>query len=148
VDFAALEPHHDPIPSAHETRPGPYVPPGQGAIQRDTAFIGGIPYGTTQAQVRAAFAAYRPTQVRIVKTALPGATFGGFAFVTFGTEEDKNRAIRENSTIRLIGGTSAVKVARTPQSGGRERESGGRGRESGGRGRGQRGQRWRGASRR
>jgi RNA recognition motif-containing protein len=81
--------------------------------KRDTAFIAGIPEGTTGDQLKQIFAKYHPTEVRIVKTA-PAGTFGGFAFVTFETEEDQTAAVAENRNIKINGVDSVVRYARPP----------------------------------
>jgi RNA recognition motif-containing protein len=80
--------------------------------KRDTAFIAGIPEGTTSDQLKQLFAKYHPTDVRIVKTA-PAGSFGGFAFVTFETEDDQTAAVAENRTLKINGVDSIVRYART-----------------------------------
>jgi RNA recognition motif-containing protein len=82
--------------------------------KRDTAFIANIPAGTTEDDLKAIFAKYHPTAARIVKTAAPGATSGGFGFVTFASEEDQTNAVTENRTVELKGVESIVRFARPP----------------------------------
>jgi RNA recognition motif-containing protein len=85
--------------------------------KRDTAFVVGIPKGTTQDDIKRAFAAYNPTTVRIIRES-DGDRQKGFAFVTFATEDDQDKAVRENRAgIALGGGTSLVRYARPIQRG-------------------------------
>jgi RNA recognition motif-containing protein len=88
---------------------GPCIPDGK----RDTAFLAGIPKGTTQEEVKAAFAAYHPTTVRIVHENDDDIQTRGFAFVTFATEDDRTKAVEEHKGgISLHGGISHVRFAR------------------------------------
>jgi RNA recognition motif-containing protein len=81
--------------------------------KRDTAFIRGIPAGTTPEQVKAVFRNYNPSEVRIIHE--DSGESKGFAFVQFGTEEDQTKAVNENPTIQLGGVESTVRFARPPQ---------------------------------
>jgi RNA recognition motif-containing protein len=87
----------------------PARPPRQ--RKRDTAFVGGVPEGTTIEEIKAAFAKYNPIDVRIIRTASTEAG-RGFAFVQFDTEEHQSAAVRDNRTIPLHGGDSVVRFAR------------------------------------
>jgi RNA recognition motif-containing protein len=78
--------------------------------KRDTAFIGGIPKGTTPDDLKAAFAQYGPTDVRIIRE--NNETGPGFAIVTFDTEEHQTEAVKNNRSIRLKGEDSIVKFSR------------------------------------
>jgi RNA recognition motif-containing protein len=88
----------------------PARPPRQ--RKRDTAFILGIPKGTTPNDLKAAFAAYNPTVARIIHE--KDSERRGFAFVTFATEEDQAKAVSDHrdSGIRLKGEISTVRFAR------------------------------------
>jgi RNA recognition motif-containing protein len=81
--------------------------------KRDTAFVLGIPRGTTVEDLRAVFTAYNPTDVRIVREG-DGDRQRGYAFVTFATEDDQTRAVTDHrdAGIALNGGTSIVRYAR------------------------------------
>jgi RNA recognition motif-containing protein len=92
--------------------------------KRDTAFIAGIPEGTTVEEIKAVFAEYNPISARIACFA--GASTGrGYAFVQFDTEEHQSAAVHNLKTIQLHGGESKVRFAR-PQSGGGNRKFSGR----------------------
>jgi RNA recognition motif-containing protein len=83
--------------------------------KRDTAFIRGIPEGTTEDQVKAVFAKYNPIEIRIVY--FNKADRGkGFGFVKFATEEDQTNAVTENRTVQLNGDETTVRFARPPNS--------------------------------
>jgi RNA recognition motif-containing protein len=66
--------------------------------------------------VKAAFNAYNPTNVRIVRESDRDYQ-KGYAFVTFATEDDQTRAVTDHreSGIALRGGTALVRFAQ-PQS--------------------------------
>jgi RNA recognition motif-containing protein len=81
--------------------------------KRDTAFVRGIPEGTTEEDLKAAFARYNPTEVRL--KFFDTEERPGFAFVTFDTEEHQTAAVRENKTIVIGGKESSVRFARPPQ---------------------------------
>jgi RNA recognition motif-containing protein len=83
------------------------------ARKRDTAFVRGIPAGTTEEQIRAAFRAYNPIEIRIVRQDTADAK--GFAFVKFDTEENQTKAVTDNHTIQINGAESTVRFARPPQ---------------------------------
>jgi RNA recognition motif-containing protein len=89
--------------------------------KRDTAFIRGIPVGTTEAMIREAFAKYNPVEVRIPRSNT--AESSGFAFVRFDTEEDQTKAVNDNRSMTLNGGESHVFYAR-PRRGWRGRPRG------------------------
>jgi RNA recognition motif-containing protein len=82
--------------------------------KRDTAFILGIPKGTTPEDLKTAFAAYHPTTARIVREA--DVDRKGFAFVTFETEDDQTKAVKDHREggLKLNGGNSIVRFARPP----------------------------------
>jgi RNA recognition motif-containing protein len=65
--------------------------------KRDTAFVLGIPKGTTPGDLTAAFASYHPTNARIIRET-DGARTKGFAFVTFASEDDQARAVGTTGT--------------------------------------------------
>ena len=76
---------------------------------RDTIFVGGIPEGTTEDDLKACFAAEKPTNVKIVKA--NSADRRGFAFVQFGSE-DAVRAAAQKREVDLKGSKSIVRIAR------------------------------------
>jgi RNA recognition motif-containing protein len=81
--------------------------------KRDTAFIRGIPVGTTDDQVKAIFAKYHPIEVRLVY--FDNAERGkGFGFVKFASEDDQTSAVNDNKTIQLNGQETIVRFARPP----------------------------------
>jgi RNA recognition motif-containing protein len=81
--------------------------------KRDTAFLRGIPQGTTEDQIKTIFAKYNPTEVRLVY--FDNADRGkGFAFVKFASEDDQTAAVTDNRTIQLNGGETIVRFARPP----------------------------------
>jgi RNA recognition motif-containing protein len=86
------------------------------ARKRDTVFVRGIPEGTTEDDLKAAFAKYNPTEVRL--KFFDSEDRFGFAFVIFDTEENQEAAVRENKTILLKGRESIVRFARPPARGG------------------------------
>jgi multiple RNA-binding domain-containing protein 1 len=81
--------------------------------KRDTAFIRGIPHGTTDSDIKAVFAKYNPVEVRI--KAEDSSDRKGFAFVTFDTEENQTAAVTENKTIFIRGAESVVRFSRPQQ---------------------------------
>lgn len=78
--------------------------------KRDTAFIGGIPAGTTVDALKAAFQQYNPVEAKIIRE--NNERSRGFGFVRFATPEDQTKAVTENRTIQLNGGESIVRFAR------------------------------------
>jgi RNA recognition motif-containing protein len=78
---------------------------------RDSAFIGGIPEGTTVEDLKAAFAGYNAVDARISHFDKPDRP--GFGFVKFATSGDQQRAIREKTNISLNGKESIVRSARS-----------------------------------
>lgn len=88
-----------------QARPKRTYPP------RNTAFVKGIPAGTKDEDLIAAFNGYNPSQAKIIRP--NNDRFQGFAFVKFTTPEDLQKAIQNLKTIQLGGQQSNVFVART-----------------------------------
>lgn len=78
--------------------------------KRDTAFVSGIPVGSTVEQLKAAFNGYNPVDAKIVKE--NNGTLRGFAFVKFASTEDQTRAVNEHRQLEFNGETSRVLFAR------------------------------------
>ena len=78
--------------------------------KRDALFILGVPQGTTEEDVKAAFQGCTPLSVRIIRHNTE--TQRGFAFVQFQDSEARSNAIRANRTINLKGEKSLVRFAR------------------------------------
>jgi RNA recognition motif-containing protein len=93
-----------------------FIRPSRPAQKRDTAFIRGIPEGTTEDDVKAAFEKYNPVSVRI--KFFDNADSRGFGFITFDSEENQTAAVEENKEIILNGEQSTVRFARAPRRGG------------------------------
>lgn len=78
--------------------------------KRDTAFIGGISMGVTIDDIKEAFKAYSPVDAKIV--GIINENRKGFAFIKFASAEQRNKAVRENKTIKIKGNDSVVRYAR------------------------------------
>jgi RNA recognition motif-containing protein len=78
--------------------------------KRDTAFVGGIPEGTTPDDLKAAFTGYNPIDARIAH--VNNASRQGFGFVKFATSDDQERAVKDRRTLPLKGAESIVRFAR------------------------------------
>ena len=80
---------------------------------RVTAFIGGIPKGTTVEQMKEVFKAYNPTDARIVFENTEGERpRHGFGFVKFASEQDLDNCVKAARTVQLNGGESIVRFAK------------------------------------
>jgi RNA recognition motif-containing protein len=99
----------------------PARPPA--ARKRDTAFIGLIPVGSTEQQIRDAFKAYTIASVRLIAK----EDRKPFAFVQFATEAEQTAAVTGNRTMTINGGECVVRFARprfAPRFGRRPRGAG------------------------
>ena len=75
-------------------------------------FIGGLPFATTEDDLREAFSEYgEVTYVKIITDRDTGRS-RGFGFVEYGTDEDGNKAIAGMDGKELGGRTIHVSVAR------------------------------------
>jgi RNA recognition motif-containing protein len=126
--FSAALAAHDPIIVDEREL---FVRAARPARKRDTAFLLGIPKGTTNDDVKAAFAKYNPVDVRI-KAESDGHR-KGFGFVIFDTEENQTAAVTENRSVTIRGADVSVRVARRRGFGFRGGPGGGRGRPWAGR---------------
>ena len=79
--------------------------------KNDTAFVSGIPQGTTKDDLIKEFQAYNAVDVNIVFEDSDGLR-GGFAFVKFSSTENRDKAIQEKSKFQLNGQESSLSVAR------------------------------------
>ena len=80
---------------------------------RITAFVLGIPKGTTKENLMAAFQQYKAVDARVVYENRDGEKPRlGFGFVKFESEEDLNKCVAEAKTIQLNGAESIVRIAR------------------------------------
>jgi len=77
---------------------------------RDTAFISGIPAGTKDEDIKAAFAGYNVINVKVVKYDIEGKR--GFGFVQFGSEQEQTKAVKENRSVKVNGTETIVRFAR------------------------------------
>ena len=78
-----------------------------------TAFIAGIPAGTTKENVLEAFKAYNAVDARIIRQNVEGEKpRKGFGFVKFNTPEDKENCLKAVKTFPLNGGDTVVRNAR------------------------------------
>jgi RNA recognition motif-containing protein len=77
--------------------------------KRDTAFISGIPSGTTKEDLINAFKGFRPVDAKVVReNSLEGR---GYGFVKFASPDDQELAVRERMHIILQGEESVVRFA-------------------------------------
>lgn len=98
-------------------------------------FVGGLNWGTTEQELREAFAKFGEIAEVAIITDRESGRSRGFGFVTFAAPGDADKAVAEMNGADLGGRTLSVDVARerAPRSGG-----GGGGGGGGGRGRGDR----------
>lgn len=80
---------------------------------KDTAFIVGIPSGTTEDMLKEKFAKYNVISVKIPR--FNTDTNKGFAFVQFDSEEHFESALNANKEFELNGGQSKMFLARGPK---------------------------------
>ncbi|OHT01792.1 RNA-binding protein [Tritrichomonas foetus] len=105
---------------------------------KDTIFLGNLEESTTEEDIRAAFSAYKVTEVRLPQARNPNQTKKYFAFVKFETEEIRVQ-VSETKTVTIKGKEITIRIARPPRQnfrGYRGRNGRGRGRFGRGRGRG------------
>ena len=82
---------------------------------RVTAFVRGIPKGTTKDIIMQAFAQYNPVDARVVFENTEGEQPRlGFGFVKFNTEDDLKACTSASRTIQLNGAESRISIARRP----------------------------------
>ncbi len=104
-------------------------------------YVGNLSFNASPDSVRAAFSAFGEiTDVHVVSDRETGQS-RGFGFVTMGTSDAAQKAIREMNGALLDGRPLKVNEAEERQSGGGGRGGGGRGGGGGGRGGGG-GNRW------
>lgn len=87
------------------------LPPKQHNKLKDTAFIVGIPSGTTEDMLKEKFAKYNVISVKIPKVSTD-ASSKGYAFVQFDSEEHFESALNANKEFELNGGQSKMFLAR------------------------------------
>jgi RNA recognition motif-containing protein len=81
-------------------------------VVTDTAFVAGLPETATDADLAQHFAAYSPTESRIVHAGVRGRP--GFGFAKFASEEERNQAISALNGSELLGTTITVRAASRP----------------------------------
>ena len=84
-------------------------------------FVGGLSWGTTDADLRKAFASYGEiTEAKVITERDTGRS-RGFGFVTFARDEDAKTAVSKMHGTSLDGRTITVNEAqeRSPREGGR-----------------------------
>lgn len=80
-------------------------------IKNDTAFIAGIPQGTTRNDILDTFKDYNALDARVVYEDAHGLR-GGYAFIKFSSTNDRNKAINEMKRFDLKGKKSKLSYAR------------------------------------
>ena len=79
--------------------------------RNDTAFVSGIPQGTTKDDILNELKNFNAVDCRIVYEDADGLR-GGFAFVKFASSENRNKAVDEKKKFQLKGEESFLKPAR------------------------------------
>lgn len=79
--------------------------------KNDTAFVSGIPQGTTRDDILNELKNYNAVDCAVVYEDANGYR-GGFAFVKFASSENRNKAIDEKNKFQLKGEESYLKPAR------------------------------------
>src|SRR5688572_28917786 len=84
-------------------------------------FVGGLSWGTTSEQLKAAFAAIGPVTDAVVITDRETGRSRGFGFVTYQNDADADKAIMDLSGTMLDGRAIKIDAAteRAPGGGGR-----------------------------
>jgi RNA recognition motif-containing protein len=77
--------------------------------KRDTAFVSGIPPGTTKQDVLEAFSGYRAVDAYVARA--NGAGTRGYAFVKFKNEDEQELAVRNRTHVTIGGEESVVRFA-------------------------------------
>jgi RNA recognition motif-containing protein len=77
--------------------------------KRDSAFVSGIPSGTTKQDLLEAFAAYRPVDARVAR--VNSALGRGYGFVKFSNGDDQELAVRKCTHVIIGGEESVVRFA-------------------------------------
>ena len=96
-------------------------------------FVGGLPFATSNDQLRDLFAEVGEVASATVVTDRDTGRSRGFGFVEMATPEDAEQAISKLNGTSVDGRTIQVERAKSPGAGGGERRGGGGG--GGGRGR-------------
>ena len=96
-------------------------------------FVGGLPFATSNEQLRDLFAEVGEVASATVVTDRDTGRSRGFGFVEMATPEDAEQAISKLNGTSVDGRTIQVERAKSPGAGGGERRGGGGG--GGGRGR-------------
>lgn len=79
--------------------------------KNDTAFVSGIPQGTTKNDLLNIFKDYNATDARVVYEDANGLR-GGYAFVKFSSTKDRDRAVDEKKKFQLKNEESTLSIAR------------------------------------
>jgi RNA recognition motif-containing protein len=82
------------------------------ATLKDTAFVSGLTAATTEDALAAHFAAYGPTEVKVVHAARGDAL--GFGYAKFASEAERDRAIAGLNGSIFNGSPLVVRVASRP----------------------------------
>ena len=80
--------------------------------RRDTLFVRHIPAGSTPQELKALFAAYNPSDAKIVK--FDTDQYAGFGFVKFDLEENRAKALENSRNLNFKGVNVDVRIAKRP----------------------------------